>query len=102
VVTAQHDPFDRVPDALRDALCEDAKVGRPHSGVAAELVHLVGSGLDQHDLIAVTAVLEGRFDDEGVGGAHRRDACGAGLRDGVERMAHPIAFFRIVAHTCSF
>ena len=67
VIAAQHDALDREPDTVSDPLDERAEIGRTHSGVAAGLVHLVGGGLDQYDLTARPAVLEGRFDDEGVG-----------------------------------
>ncbi len=90
MIAPQHDALDREPDTVSDPLDERAEIGRTHSCVAAELVHLVGGGLDQYDLIARPAVLEGRFDDEGVGRAHRRDARGAGPRDGVEGMAHTV------------
>ena len=54
------------------------------------------------DLIAGFCLREGRFDDEGVRRAHRRDAGYAGPRDGVEGMTQAVASLRIVAHMCSF
>ena len=54
---------------VSDAFDELAEIGRTHSGVATELVHLVGGGLDQHDVIGGFCMLEGRFDDKRVGRA---------------------------------
>ena len=102
VVSAEHDAVDREPDVVRDAFDELAEIGRPHTGVATELVHLVGGGLDQNDLTAGFCLLEGRLDDEGVRRAHRRDAGCAGPHDGIEGMTQAAASFRIVAHMCSF
>ena len=51
-----------------------SKVSGHHSGVAAELVHLVGSRLDQHRLPACLRLPQGRLDYNRMSGANGVDA----------------------------
>ncbi len=57
-----------------DAEDQVAEVGRPQSGVAAELVDLVRRGLDQHVAAVGGGLGDGRLHHGGVRRAHRVDA----------------------------
>ena len=100
VIAPQHDARDREPDTVTDPLGERAEIGRTHSGVAAELVHLVGGGLDQYDLIARPAVSRAASMTKGWA-EYGRDARGADCAT-VSGDARTVTPIRFVAHICSF
>jgi hypothetical protein len=57
-----------------DAEHEIAKVGRPHSRIAAVLVDLVAGRLDEHWAVVIAPVPQRSFDDDRMCGADRRYA----------------------------
>ena len=91
MIAAQQEPLQGKRDSLRDPGHIFAKAGGQHSGVATELVHLVGGRLDQHRLAASSCLLEGRLDHNRVSGANGVEADavpGLVLADNIEECFH--------------
>ncbi len=91
VIAAQQESLQRKRDSLRDPRHVFAKVRGQHSRVAAELVHLVGSRLDQYRLPACLRLPQGRLDHNRVSGANGVDADAAPrlvLADYIEECFH--------------
>jgi hypothetical protein len=60
-------------NARRDAFHEAAEIGRRHAGVAALLVDLVAGRLNEYAPIGAKRQRKGGLNDDGMGGANRRD-----------------------------
>ena len=103
MVAAEHESLRWEPHALRDVLNTPPEVCRPHSGIAAELVDLVGRGLDQDQVGVRLPLRECCFDDQRVGRAHRGDAYRVrSRRDDVQGVVHGLALPEQTARICSF
>ena len=74
VIAAEDDPGRVETDARSDRLHESAEIGRRHAGVAALLVDLIAGRLDQDAPAGAKRQRQGGLDDDGMGGAYRRDA----------------------------
>ena len=85
VVAAQQHPVHRDPGRPRRAVDELAEVRRPHPGVAAVLIDLIGGRLDEHGLAGAARLAHRRLEHQRVRGAHRGDA---------DRLAAPVARYQ--------
>src|SRR4029453_7116567 len=68
-------PIGRIADATGDVMHKCAKARRRESGVATELIHLVGRGLDQQRRAARAGPAPRRLDHERMRRAQRVDTC---------------------------
>src|SRR6188474_1251047 len=75
VISAEPYPIGRVADAISDVMHKCPKARRRESGVATELIHLVGRGLDQQRRVARARLVERRLDHERMRRAQRVDTC---------------------------
>src|SRR6187455_504137 len=75
VISAEPYPIGRVADAISDVMHKCPKARRRESGVATELIHLVGRGLDQQRRAARAGLAQRRLDHERMRRAQRVDTC---------------------------
>ncbi len=69
VIPTQYQPLHGKAALGGEPVQQVAKIGRRHAGVAAKLIHLIGGGLDQQQLVPLRRQSQGRLQYQRMGGA---------------------------------